>query len=113
MSETKTADNLVYKAASILGKAVAGESLGAVEYQTIDNCIDDVLEEINEIVYIGDRNEIPSRYFQTIARLLAIHAEAEFAGTPVDIDQVTKHESRLRFLVARDPSYQVMAGHYF
>jgi hypothetical protein len=113
MSDTKTADNLIYKAASILGKAVAGEALGAVEYQTIDNCVDDVLEEISEIVYIGDRDEIPRKYFLTIARLLAINAAAEFAGTEPDPDQITKQESRLRFLVARDPSYQTMQGHYF
>lgn len=113
MADTKNADNLVYKAASILGKAIAGESLGSVEYQTIDACIDDVLDEISEIVYIGDRDEIPVRYFQTIARLIAIHAAAEFAGAPVDMEQVTKHESRLRFLAANEPTYQVQAGHYF
>lgn len=113
MSDTKTADELVYKAASILGKSIAGESLGAVEYQTIDGCVDDVLDEISEIVYIGDRDEIPRRYFLTIARLLAINAAAEFAGAEPNPDQITKQETRLRFLVAREPTYQVQEGHYF
>jgi len=39
---TKTADNLVYEVAALLGKAVAGESLGQPEYETIDGNIDPV-----------------------------------------------------------------------
>lgn len=110
---SKTADNLIYKAASILGKAVAGETIGAVEYQTIDSCIDDVLDEISSIVYIGDRNDISEKYFQTIARLLAIHAAAEFAGVPVDLEQVTQHENRLRYLATQKRPYQPVKMDFF
>jgi hypothetical protein len=97
---SKTADNLVYEVASILGKAVAGESLGAVEYETIDGSIDPVLAEVETIAYIGDRDDIPDKYFQTIARLVAVHVAAKFANAPVDLSAVRDHESRLQYLAA-------------
>ena len=113
MADTKTADNLVYEVASILGKHVAGEPLGQPEYDTIDGNIDPVLSEIENIVYIGDRDEIPNKYFQTIARLVAIHSSAKFSNAPADQAAISEHESRLRFLSASDPTYQLAQGSYF
>lgn len=113
MSDTKTADNLIYEVAGLLGKAVAGEALGAVEYDTINNNIDPVLSEIEDIVYIGDRDEIPSRYFQTIARIVASHSAAKFSNSPVDLTTVMQHEQRLRQLAAGQPTYQVQKVEYF
>lgn len=110
---SKTADDLVYEVASILGKAVAGESLGQPEYDTIDGNIDPVLAEIEGIVYVGDRNEIDDKYFQTIARLVAVHSAAKFSNAPIDQAGLTLLESRLRFLSASEPTYQPMAGEYF
>lgn len=97
---SKTADNLVYEVAAILGKVVAGEPLGQPEYQTIDGNIDPVLAEIASIVYIGDRDEIDDKYFQTIARLVAIHSAAKFSNTPASLTEIETHEERLRVLAA-------------
>lgn len=97
---SKTADDLIYEVASILGKAVAGEALGAVEYETINGNIDPVLAEIENIVYVADRDDIPDRFFQTIARLVAVHSAAKFANAPVDLSAVREHESRLQYLAA-------------
>lgn len=113
MSDEKTADNLVYEVAGLLGKAVAGEALGQPEYETIDGNIDPVLAEIESIVYIGDRDQIPNKYFQTIARLVAVHSAAKFSNAPVDLVEVQKHEQRLRYLVASGPTYQTMKVEYF
>ena len=110
---SKTADNLVYEVAAILGKAVAGEALGQPEYDTIDNNIDPVLAEIENIVYVGDRDDIPDRYFQTIARLVAVHSAAKFSSAPVDLVEVTKHENRLRDLAASQPTYQTQKAVYY
>ncbi len=110
---TKTADDLVYEVAAILGKAVAGEALGQPEYDTIDNNIDPVLAEIENIVYVGDRDDIPDRYFQTIARLVAVHSAAKFNNAPVDLVEVTKHENRLRDLAASQPTYQTQKAVYY
>ena len=110
---SKTADNLVYETASILGKVVAGETLGQPEYETIDGNINPVLAEIEGIVYIGDRDEIPDKYFQTIARLVAIHSAAKFSNSSVDMGEIIKHENRLRYLAAGDPTYQPQQVEYF
>lgn len=113
MSDTKTAEELVYEVAAILGKAVAGEALGKPEYDTIDGNIDPVLSEIEDIVYVSDRDEIPNKYFQTIARLVGVHSAAKFSNAPADLVEVTKHESRLRYLVAGDPTYETTKVEYF
>ena len=110
---SKTADNLVYEVAAILGKVVAGEALGQPEYDTIDGNIDPVLAEIEGIVYIGDRDDIDDKYFQTIARLVAIHSAAKFSNAPVDLAAVRQHENRLRELAASQPTYQTQKGEYF
>lgn len=113
MADSKTADNLVYEVAGILGKAVAGEALGQPEYDVIDGNIDPVLAEIQTIVYIGDRDDIPNGYFQTIARLVAVHSAAKFSNSPVDLAVVEQHEQRLRYLVSVQPTYQAAHGEYF
>jgi hypothetical protein len=113
MADTYTSDQLINKAASILGKFVPGEALGSVEHDTIDGCIDDVLNEISKIVVVGDRDEIPSLLFETIARLVAIYAAAEFSNTPPDLAVVDQHEMRLRYLVAQTPTFETLRTNYF
>ena len=51
---SKTADDLIYEAAAILGKNVAGESLGNVEYQTISAEVDNTIATISNIVYTNN-----------------------------------------------------------
>lgn len=109
----KTADNLVYEVAALLGISVVGEALGSVEYTTIDDNIDPVLAEIENIVYIGDRDAIPDRYFQTIARLVAVHSAAKFSSAPVDLALVQQHESRLRSLAAGTVTTETLKAVYY
>lgn len=110
---SKTADNLVYEVAGILGISVAGEAIGSVEYTTIDGNIDPALAEISDIVYIGDRDDIPDRYFQTIARLVAVHSAAKFSNAPVEMAQIKVHEDRLRELASNTPTYETLKTEYF
>jgi hypothetical protein len=110
---SKTADNLVYEVAGILGKAVAGEALGDVEYQTIDSNIDPVLAEIDDIIAITDRDEIPDRYFQTVSRLVAVHSAAKFSNAPVDLGLVQQHEDRLRYLSAQTATHETLKSEYY
>jgi hypothetical protein len=109
----KTADNLVYEVAGILGRAVPGEALGQIEYDTISGNIDPVLGEIASIVYVGDRNAIPDNLFQTIARLVAVHSAAKFSNAPVDLDAVRQHENRLRYLAAPVVTSEPLKTEYF
>jgi hypothetical protein len=97
---TKTANDLVYEAAGILGIAVAGEALGAVEYDTINSNIDPVLAEVERLVHIGNRDAIPDLFFQTIARLVAVHSAGKLSNSPVSLDQIRLHEDRLQYLAA-------------
>jgi hypothetical protein len=113
MFQTRTADQLIYEAASILGKAVAGEALGQPEYDTINANVDNVLSEVLQIVYIGDRDQIPARFFQTIARLLAAHSAAKFSNAPLDLAAIAQHEQRLRYLAADLPTYEPLKGEYY
>ena len=113
MTDFRTADNLVFEVAGILGKAVAGESLDNVTSDTINDAIDPVLEEVATIAVITDRDEIPLRYFQTLARLVAVHASSKFSNTPLDLAAIAQHEQRLRELAAQAPSYQPLRADYF
>jgi hypothetical protein len=112
MSLTHSSDELINKAASILGKYVPGEALGAVEHDTIDRCIDDVLAELSKIVII-DRDEIPNMLFETVARILAIYAASEFSNQPLDLGAIGVHEMRLRYLIAQTPTYEILKTVYF
>lgn len=109
---TKNSTELIHEVAAILGLLLPGEALSNEDHQTIDGCIDPVLEEVEEIVVV-DRGYIPGRYFQTIARLTAAHAAAKFSNATVDLDVVKQHEQRLRVLVAQRPSYQPLQVDYF
>lgn len=108
----RTVEELINRAAALLGKFVPGEALGAVEHDTINRCIDDVLAEVSKIINI-DRDEIPSIYFETVSRLTAIYAAADFSNAPLDLGAVDQHEMRLRYLVANAPTYEVLKTHYF
>lgn len=108
-----TAEQLINRAAAILGKYVAGEALGAIEHDTIDRCIDDVLSELSKIVSIPDRDDIPNLYFETVARIVAIYAASDFSNTPLDLAAVGQHEMRLRYLIAQTPTYEILRTDYF
>jgi hypothetical protein len=112
-SLSHTSEELINKAAAILGRYVPGEALGAVEHDTIDSCIDDVLAELSKIVSIPDRDDIANLYFETVARILAIYAAAEFSNQPLDLAHVEQHEQRLRYLIAQTPTYETLRVHYF
>lgn len=110
---SKNADDLIYEAAGILGVAVAGEALGAVEYETINNAIGPVLAEVERITHVGNRDDIPDLFFQTIARLVAVHSAAKLSNAPVDLSAVAQHEARLRYLATGKRVYSPAKVQYF
>lgn len=113
MALTHTAEELINKAAAILGKYVPGEALGDVEHVTIDRCLDDVLTEIAKIVVVPDRDAIPNLVFETVARLTALYAASEFSNAPKPLAEIEQHEQRLRYLIAQTPTYEVLPVNYF
>lgn len=113
MTTSRTASDLVYEVGALLGIVEAGEALDSVVFDTIDKAIDPVLEEVSDIAYIGDRDDIPNRYFQTLARLVAVHASAKFSNATPDMQAILTHEQRLRQLAAQQPSYQTLKPEFF
>jgi hypothetical protein len=113
MALSFTSEQLINKAAAILGKYVPGEALGSVEHDTIDGCIDPVLTEIARIVAVPDRDDIPNLLFETIARLVAIYAAAEFSNQQPDLAIIEQHEQRLRNLISQTPTYEILQTVYF
>lgn len=108
-----TNEELINKAASILGKYVPGEALGEIEHETIDRSYSSVLAELEKIVVIADRNAIPNLLFETVARLTAVYAASMFSNTPLDLGAIDQHERRLRYLIAQTPTYEVLKTEYF
>jgi hypothetical protein len=113
MSLSHSSEELINKAAAILGKFVPGEALGSVEHDTIDRCLDDVIAELAKIVVIADRDDIPNLYFETVARLVAIYAASEFSNQPRNLQDIEDHERRLRYLIAQTPTYEILATNHF
>ena len=107
-----TSEEAINRTAALLGKYVPGEALGSIEHDTISRCVDDVLAETNKIVII-DREQIPNIFFETICRMMAIYAAADFSNQPLDLGAVNGHEMRLRYLVAQAPTYEILASDYF
>ena len=113
MPLTYTAEQAINKAASDLGKYVPGEALGQVEHDIISDRLDNVLEEISKIIAITDRDEIPAVAFESVAVLTALFAGSEFSSTPIDWQAVATVESRLRYLIAQSPTYEILRTVYF
>ena len=105
---SKTADDLVYEAAAILGKNVAGESLGNVEYQTISAGVDNTIATISNIVYL-DKDDIPDRLFSAVADIVASFAAAKFSQQKLDPSSIEVLENRLRYLVAPERTRKTLA----
>ena len=110
---TYDAEQLINKAAAILGKYVPGEALGDVEHETIDRAYTSVIAETAKIIDIGDRDQIPDLVFDTFARLTAIKAAADFSNVPADPTVIFSHEQRLRYLIAQTPTYEILGTNHF
>jgi hypothetical protein len=116
MPLTYTAEQVINKAASDLGKYVPGEALGAVEHDVISDRLDSVLAELSKIISIADRDEIPAVAFECIAEMTAIFASSEFSNVPVDFSPggpIERIEQRLRYLIASTPTYEILPAYFF
>jgi uncharacterized membrane protein len=114
MPTTYTSEQVINKAASDLGKWVPGESLGAVEHDTISDALDATLAETQKILYIGDRDQIPDFAYECIASLTAARASSAFSNVPLDYGSMVEPlERRLRYLVAQTPTYEPLVAYYF
>lgn len=78
---SKTRADLVSRALKFLGKLRAGQAPEAEDYQSVDDEIDPLLENLKfrNIVYVPDPDDIDDAIFQPLARRLAGECAADFA----------------------------------
>ncbi len=112
MADTKTRTDLINEVAALLGRLVPGEALDFPASDSIDGCIDPAVAEPNRIVVI-DADGIQTVYFNTLARIVAVHAAAKFANAPLDMEAVKVLEQRMYVLAAGDPGYTPAVYEYF
>ena len=65
---SKTRDDLVLRAATEVGALVVGQSLGAEEYETIDNLVDPLVQQLSfdNVVHVQDTNAIQPEHFLSL-----------------------------------------------
>lgn len=115
MTDTfKTRDQLKERAALSLGVIEPGEALSAEDNDTFDGLIDPLLAQLadDQIVYIGDPDNIELAYFLPLARLLANMAGPDF-GSPINDGARRMDETTLRRLTSTKPTGEVMKTEYF
>jgi len=113
MAITFTAQQVIDRAASDLGRWVPGEALGAVEQDVLQNAYSTVLSEISKIIVINDPDQVPALIYDVVCNLTAIFAASAFGNTPIDYNAVERVEFRLRYLVSQTPTYEPVMAYYF
>lgn len=110
----KTLTDLKTEAFGILTGEDAFNSPAPEELDAIGMYVDPLLEQLaaDEIVYIGDSNAIPDKYFLPLARLLANVAGPRF-GSAMNEQAKQTDEATLRRLTAGKPTYEVLKATYF
>lgn len=79
---SKTRADLVNRIAKYLGKVVPGEALGAVEYQTIDDELDQLTANLVQrgiLTASFDLDEIEDEYFKPTARVFTCDLCTDFS----------------------------------
>src|SRR5215831_15691899 len=113
MALTFTAQQVIDRAASDLGRWVPGEALGAVEQDVLNNAYSTVIAEIGKIIAINDPDECPALVYDIVCNMTAIYASSAFSNVPLDYNAVEMAERRLRYLVAQTPTYEPLQVYYF
>jgi hypothetical protein len=106
---TKTRTQLIHRALAAIGALEPGEAPSTEDYNTMDNLVDPLIAQLeaDEVVYIGDSEEIPVEYFIPLANLLGNMAGPDF-GSPVNDDAKMRDEKALRRMGSTKPTYQVI-----
>jgi hypothetical protein len=106
----RTRADLVNRAAKFLGKLVAGQALSAEDYQSINDEIPSIVENLNArgITYIPDVEEYDEAMFLPLARIVVatictdfsvpLNSLAGFIGPTPQTTEPLKSENELRVL---------------
>jgi hypothetical protein len=103
---TKTRAQLIERAGINLGLVQPGEALSSEDYNTLDNLVDPVIDQLNgdNIVYIDDPDSIDPTVFLPLAAIVANQAGPSF-GTAINDQALMRDQNTLRRLSASRPNY--------
>jgi len=113
MATTATSSELIYEAAGDIGAVLPGEALSAEDYEAFDRRLDWMLDDIANVLYIGDKDAIPNIYCMTLSRMLGNLAGAKVVGTPLNREAWNMDKIHLRELAARDPTGETLKAVYY
>lgn len=110
----KTRAQLIERALKNLGVIEPGEAPSSEDSDTMDGLIDPLLSQlaVDQIIYIGDPEQIELEYFLPLARLLANIAGPDF-GSPINEGAKATDEALLRRMTASKPTYERLKAVYF
>jgi hypothetical protein len=111
---SKTREDLIFRAATEVGALASGQSLSAEDYDTIDNLVDPLCQQLSfdGVAHVQDTNAIQLEHFIPLARLLANEAAISF-GQAYSRDVKISNETILLRLTAMRPTYETLENDYF
>jgi hypothetical protein len=107
----KTRTQLIHRALAAIGALEPGEAPSTEDYNTMDNLVDPLIAQLaaDDIVSIGESEEIPVEYFIPLANLLGNMAGPDF-GSPVNDDAKARDEATLKRIISTRPTYAIAKG---
>jgi len=122
MSDTKTRSQLIERAGINLGLVQPGEALSSEDYNTLDNLVDPLVDQLaaDSVIYVQDAGtsdtpssgEIEAEIFLPLAALLANFAGPSF-GSPINDQAKDRDQGVLRRISATKPTYAPLQTDYF
>ena len=122
----KTTQEWIYRALTEMGRLHVGEAPPADDYNTVNDLVEPLaaLLTADNVVYIGNVDEIEPEVFLPLGRLLAIEASPSFGNGAIqtlltrnrvdNLDALREREyATLRRITAAAPTYQPAQGEYF
>jgi hypothetical protein len=111
---TKTRAQLIERAGINLGLVQPGEALSSEDYNTLDNLVDPLVDQLaaDNVIYIQDRDAIETENFLSLAALLANQAGPSF-GSPINDQARLRDENTLKRITSTRPTYAPAHGEYF
>lgn len=122
----KTRTELVHRALSEMGRLYAGEAPSAEDYSAVNDLVEPLTDQLvaDDVVYVGDLDQIEPAIFLSLGRLLAVTAAPSFGTDAIqtiltrnradNLDALTEREqATLRRVSGSRPTYAPAAGVYY
>ena len=111
---TKTRAQLIERAGINLGLVQPGEALSSEDYNTLDNLVDPVIEQLSadNVIYIQDSEAVDPSVFLPLAAIIANQAGPSF-GSPINDQALARDYGALRRIGSSQPTFETLQTDYF